>query len=112
MKEIKKQLFVQGMRDGIPIGLGYFAVSFTLGIAAKNAGMTALQAAVTSALINASAGEFIGFTLIAANAGYLEVMVMEASQCKIFIDVLCLESKDFSWHRIVAPYVNGLLCNR
>ena len=39
MKEIKKQLFVQGMRDGIPIGLGYFAVSFTLGIAAKNAGM-------------------------------------------------------------------------
>lgn len=78
MKETKKQLFARGMKDGIPIGLGYFAVSFTLGIAAKNAGMTAIQAAVTSALINASAGEFIGFTLIAANAGYLEVMVMEA----------------------------------
>ena len=71
MEETKKQLFVRGMKDGIPIGLGYFAVSFTLGIAAKNAGMTALQAAVTSALINASAGEFIGFTLIAANARYL-----------------------------------------
>ena len=78
MTETKKQLFVKGMKDGIPIGLGYFAVSFTLGIAAKNAGMTALQAAVTSALINASAGEFIGFTLMAANAGYLEVMIMEA----------------------------------
>ena len=78
MKQNKKQQFLEGMKDGIPIGLGYFAVSFTLGIAAKNAGMTAVQAAVTSALINASAGEFIGFTLIAANAGYLEVMIMEA----------------------------------
>ena len=78
MKQNKKQQFLEGMKDGIPIGLGYFAVSFTLGIAAKNAGMTAVQAAVTSALINASAGEFIGFSLIAANAGYLEVMIMEA----------------------------------
>ncbi len=78
MKPSDKKRFREGIRDGIPIGLGYFAVSFTLGIAAKNAGMTAVQAAVTSALINASAGEFIGFTLIAARAGYLEVMVMEA----------------------------------
>ncbi|MGN0305221.1 MAG: AzlC family ABC transporter permease [Lachnospiraceae bacterium] len=78
MRETNQKLFSVGVRDGIPIGLGYFAVSFTLGIAAKNAGMTAFQAAITSALINASAGEFIGFTLIAAQAGYLEVMVMEA----------------------------------
>ena len=28
--------FKQGMRDGIPIGLGYLAVSFSLGIAVKN----------------------------------------------------------------------------
>ena len=78
MRETNRILFRTGVRDGIPIGLGYFAVSFTLGIAAKNAGMTAFQAALTSALINASAGEFVGFTLIAAQAGYLEVMIMEA----------------------------------
>lgn len=74
----RKKNFLQGMRDGIPIMLGYFAVSLTLGIAAKNAGMTAFQATLTSLLINASAGEFIGFTLIAANAGYIEIMLMEA----------------------------------
>ena len=96
MKETKKQLFVQGMKDGIPIGLGYFAVSFTLGIAAKNAGMTALQAAVTSALINASAGEFIGFTLIAANAGYLEVMVMEAVANARYLLMSCALSQKIS----------------
>lgn len=64
------------MQHGIPISLGYLAVSFTLGIAAKNAGMTAFQATITSMLVNASAGQFAGFTLIAAQAGYLEMAVM------------------------------------
>ena len=66
------------MRAGVPISLGYFAVALTLGIAAKNAGFTAFEATLTSFLINASAGEYIGFTLISAGAGYAEVFVMEA----------------------------------
>ena len=56
------------MRDGSPIALGYFAVAFTLGIAARNAGLSALQALVASALNNASAGEYAGFALIAAGS--------------------------------------------
>ncbi len=74
----RKEWFVRGLRDGIPIMLGYFAVSIALGISARNAGMTAPQATLASALIMASAGQYIGFTLIAASASYLEVMVMEA----------------------------------
>ncbi len=72
-----KTWFQKGLRDGIPIALGYFAVSFTLGITAKNAGLTALQAMLASFTLNASAGEFAGFTLIAAGASYLEVALME-----------------------------------
>ena len=78
MNTDRKKAYLRGVRDGIPIMLGYFAVSITLGIAARNAGMTPFQATLTSLLINASAGEFIGFTLISAGAGYLEVMLMEA----------------------------------
>lgn len=74
----RKQWFLKGVRHGIPIMLGYFAVSIALGIAAKNAGMTAPQATIASALIMASAGQYIGFTLIAAGASYAEVIVMEA----------------------------------
>lgn len=73
-----KYWFLKGMRDGIPISLGYFAVSLALGITAVKAGLTPFQASLTSFLINASAGEFIGFTLIYANAGYFEVFLMEA----------------------------------
>ena len=50
--------FREGFRDGIPIGLGYLAVSFSLGISAKQAGLTPLQGFVTSFLENASAGEY------------------------------------------------------
>ena len=74
----RKKWFLKGLRDGVPIMLGYFAVSIALGISARNAGMTAPQATLASALIMASAGQYIGFTLIAASASYAEVMVMEA----------------------------------
>ena len=74
----RRKWFLKGMKDGIPIMLGYFAVSIALGITARNAGMTAAQATVASALIMASAGQYIGFTLIAAGASYLEIVVMEA----------------------------------
>ena len=63
-----RKIFCEGMRDGIPIALGYLAVSFSLGIAARNAGLTAFQGFLASLLNNASAGEYAAFTLIAANA--------------------------------------------
>ncbi len=69
--------YKKGLRDGIPIALGYFAVAFTLGIAAKKAGLTAFQAALTAALTNASAGGYAAFTLIASGAGYLEMAVTQ-----------------------------------
>jgi predicted branched-subunit amino acid permease len=66
----------KGLRDGIPIGLGYLAVSFALGISAKNAGLTAFQATLASLLCNASAGEYAGFTVIASNAPYFEMALI------------------------------------
>ena len=78
LDSITKRQYRSGLRDGVPIGLGYFAVAFTLGIAARNAGLTAGQATLASLLLNASAGEFAGFTLIAADAAYWEVALMEA----------------------------------
>ena len=66
----------QGFRDGIPIGLGYFAVSFSLGIVARRAGLTPFQGFLASALCSASAGEYAGFTLIAAMGTFLEIAVI------------------------------------
>ncbi|MDO5382259.1 MAG: AzlC family ABC transporter permease [Eubacteriales bacterium] len=69
--------FRKGLNNGIPIALGYLAVSFTLGIAAKNAELTAFQGALASITCHASAGEFAGFTCIAALSTYAEIAIME-----------------------------------
>ena len=71
-----RKVFCEGMRDGVPIALGYFAVSFSLGIAARTAGFTPLQGFVASLLNNASAGEYAAFALIASGATYLEVAII------------------------------------
>lgn len=68
-----KKWYKKGLRDGIPIGLGYFAVSFTLGIVAKKAGLTAFQTFLATALTNASAGGYAGFTAIAEHSTYIDV---------------------------------------
>ena len=72
----KRSCFFSGVRDGMPICLGYLAVAFTLGIAARNAGLTPFQAGLASFLTNASAGQYAGFTVIAAGGTYLEMALM------------------------------------
>ncbi|MEE1227734.1 MAG: AzlC family ABC transporter permease [Lachnospiraceae bacterium] len=69
-----RQWFQKGLRNGIPICMGYFAVSFALGIAARNVGMDALQAGIMSVGMVASAGEFAAINLIGASAGALEMI--------------------------------------
>lgn len=68
--------FRQGLHDGIPIGLGYFAVSFSLGIICRNAGLTVFQGFLASLLNNTSAGEFAAITLIGENASYMEIALV------------------------------------
>lgn len=72
-----KSWYKKGLRDGIPIALGYFAVAFTLGIAASKAGLSAFEAGLAAALTNASAGGYAGITLIAASAGYIEMALTQ-----------------------------------
>ncbi len=65
---------VRGMIDGIPIGMGYFAVSFSLGIIAGRAGIGAIAGFIGSWLTRASAGEYGVYSLVAVGAAYMEVV--------------------------------------
>ncbi len=71
-----KSDFLRGLRDGFPIAMGYFAVSFSLGIIARQAGITAFMGFVSSLFTRASAGEYGVYTLAAAGATYVEVVAM------------------------------------
>ena len=83
-----KAALLKGMHDGIPIGLGYLAVSFSLGITARNAGLNPFQAFLASLLCNASAGEYAGFTLIAASAPYLAVIIPPARHDRVICGIV------------------------
>lgn len=62
-----------GFKDGIPIGLGYFAVSFTFGIMASKAGLTPWQSVVMSFTNLTSAGQFAGLSIVAAGSSLAEM---------------------------------------
>lgn len=70
----KSKNYLQGIKDGIPIAMGYFAVAFTLGIAAKDMGMTIAQSGLMSFMLHASAGQFAAMTVIAEQAGYIAMI--------------------------------------
>ena len=74
--ESNGKIFREGFRDGIPIGLGYFAVAFSLGIAAHGYGFKPLQGFIASILTYASAGQYIGFSLYAANATLIQLIIL------------------------------------
>jgi len=69
----RKANFALGMRDGLPIALGYFAVSFALGIKATEAGLAAWEAGLMSFLNVTSAGEAAAIALIGAGTTYFEI---------------------------------------
>ena len=104
-----RKVFCEGMRDGVPIALGYFAVSFSLGIAARNAGLTPIQGFFASLFNNASAGEYAAFSLIAAGATYLEVAIITLIANARYLLMSCALAQKFApgtpfFHRLIIGY--------
>ena len=106
---MKKKSFIEGVKNGTPIGLGYFAVSFSLGIVAKNAGLDWIQGFVASFLNLASAGEYALFTGIISNATYIELAIMIFVINARYLLMSCSLSQKFrtdtgNVHRLLVGY--------
>ncbi len=69
--------FLQGLKDGIGIALGYISVSFTFGIAAVSSGVPVWAAVLISMTNVTSAGQFAGLPLIVASAPYIEMILTQ-----------------------------------
>lgn len=112
MKQIKNNLqsgspFLSGMRDGIPIGMGYYAVAFSLGIIAGNLHIPATIGFMGSLLTRASAGEYGAYTMIASQASLLGVIGMAiVANLRYMLMSTALTQKFASgtplWHRLLA----------
>lgn len=65
--------FLYGMKKGIPIALGYLAVSFSFGVICIGMGISPLMSIIISLTNITSAGQYAGIKMIAKVASYLEI---------------------------------------
>ena len=66
-----------GLKDGVPICVGYFSVSFTFGMMAVQSGISPFHAVLISLLNLTSAGQFAGLTVIVSNASLMEMALTQ-----------------------------------
>lgn len=106
-----KREFVRGLRDGIPIALGYLSVSFSVGIMALTSGLTVFQSAFMSFTNVTSAGQFAGIRVIAAGGTIVELILTQLIiNLRYALMSLSLSQKLSEnvtlWQRLVIAFAN------
>jgi predicted branched-subunit amino acid permease len=76
-KNMNRMEYKIGIWDGVPVGIGYFSVSFGFGALAASHGISAWDAAVISFSNLTSAGQFAGLTAITAGASLWELILTQ-----------------------------------
>jgi predicted branched-subunit amino acid permease len=103
--------FRQGVRDGIPIALGYLSVSFSMGVMVLAAGLSVFQGALMSITNLTSAGQFAGLKIIAVGGTLLEMVLTQLIiNLRYALMSLSLSQKlsdDVKgWQRLIIAYGN------
>ncbi len=71
------QRFLQGVKHGLPIGLGYLSVSFAFGMQCVENGLTVLQALLISMTNLTSAGQLAGLQVMIASSSLIEMALTQ-----------------------------------
>ena len=109
VKRVLKKPFFNGLKDGIPIGLGYLAVSFSIGLTARNVRMSVFQGFLMSFFNNASAGEVAGVSAMSDGVTYITAALIILVTNARYILMSCAMSQKFSpetglFHRMLVGY--------
>lgn len=109
MRVKNKGPFIGGLKDGIPIALGYLSVSFGFGISAVNGGLSPLAAVLISLTNLTSAGQVAGVEVILALGTLFEMALTQLTiNARYFLMSISLSQKlDESFtlpHRLLASF--------
>ena len=75
--EFKGYTLGEGVKDGLPIGLGYLSVSFTFGILAVTKGLSWIQAGLISLTNITSAGQVAGLEIMVTAGGIIAMIISQ-----------------------------------
>lgn len=103
MNKERLAIWRKGLRDGLPIMMGYLAVSFTFGIASRG-WLSPAQAAVMAATNYTSAGQFSALQMIRRGVPYLELVITQIIINSRYFLMSCSLSQKLGrntpfWHR-------------
>ena len=106
---MKNESFKKGIKDGIPICLGYLAVSFTFGMMSVSSGLSIWQAVLISLTNLTSAGQFAGLDIIVAGGSYWEMaltqLVINLRYCLMSFSLSQKMRRDEPWaHRYLVAF--------
>ena len=103
--------YTKGVRRGIPVGVGYFSVSFGFGAMAASQAIKALDATLISITNLTSAGQFAGLTLILVSATLWEMvltqLVINSRYALMSLALSQRMGKNIGfWPRLLIAYIN------
>lgn len=94
MYSTKMGQYKRGLRQGMPIGIGYFPVAFAFGMSAVSSGLSPLAAIMISMTNLTSAGQFAGLQVILGQGTYIEmILTMLMINARYFLMSLSLSQK-------------------
>lgn len=101
--------FTDGIKDGLPIALGYLSVSFTFGITAVSMDIPPITAILISLTNVTSAGQVAGIGIIAAGGGLAEMalaqLIINLRYALMSLSLSQkLNSKFNIWHRLAVSF--------
>lgn len=102
--------FKKGLKDGLPIAIGYLSVSFAFGILAVNSGLPIWAPIITSLTNFTGTGQFVGTTLIAASASIAEIaftlLIINARYVLMSISLSQRLEKVSIWKKLIIAFGN------
>ena len=106
---MKKQDFLKGIKDGMPIALGYFSVSMAFGLAVVLSGLPIWSAVLISMTNLTSAGQFAGVNILLALGALTELALTTLIiNLRYFLMSLSLsqrvEEKMSIWKRMILSF--------
>ena len=72
----RNSAFFKGIKDGVPIGLGYISVAFAFGLFAVSSGLSVTEAVLISATNVTSAGQLAAVPILASHGGFFELALV------------------------------------
>ena len=106
---MKRQEFLQGIKDGVPIALGYFSVSMAFGLTVALSGLPIWSAVLISMTNLTSAGQFAGVNILLALGALTELALTTLIiNLRYFLMSLSLsqrvEDKMSIWKRMIFSF--------